>query len=856
MSDSARQGSQHAFDALGEPDAAGVPGKRPLPDRLAGDLVGSRRAAPPPSAAVDTSGRPAPSGDDPFGMHLLGGDASATTRRAAVTNASTTRAGTPVVQRRAAPTAAGGIGRLVGNLLAAIDHSARNGLDALERGDRDGARSGATQAGERIAQLLSVTAAPGGGAPAVGQADAASRALGRVSALEERLRATDGQAAELLRGALDRVEVELVPQTRWSWHARAKGAAADGGLTRAEGRAIGTSTLAIVGRRADAVLASAEPGPIVASAVAIAEELRHAQRELSLAVPEQQRAALHGDILSLGASLARFEARAFQLGVGMHRAIEQVRTAEAELRQSVGLVADRAVWESALPTLQAIIDIVNVRFEVRDGLAYDRSQAVAHQKDVPAKYRPLLDEWFQVTRGRVQHVDGTTTTTRGKDLAAHIDHAVTATMPLINALNREGNPDQVGPWLEQFYAKVDQFRARATSETVQDHVDAKADRAIAAGDSPVDRLDDEMRIKVASLRLFTVARQTTSIVQRLASAHRDGTREALEQFKRQLAGVDLPAAAKEQLLQAQSLVEVTQHIVGIANGVQAIMNLADPHERERLFVKEFGRSMIGGVTELAKTLLGLVQGGIAAYKALAAGLLLARGQAGAAATLMRESAGTLGRINVALNVLNVAHGLVMVVFGSGTDRVDGAVETTWGALGLVGRWAPRLSRFTGPLAASIAISHLTIKELGKVAVGALYGMIQLGLTMSYRDMQRSAQDVHATATRLAVALESGDELQGAELGRELGKQTEALRWNLRELGLRTYIERTKKPGGNADPGTYAPLRERFEPLWNAPLQSDADLFTTTEIFLSVVVACFDDAQQILEQAVAASVREQ
>lgn len=59
------------------------------------------------------------------------------------------------------------------------------------------------------------------------------------------------------------------------------------------------------------------------------------------------------------------------------------------------------------------------------------------------------------------------------------------------------------------------------------------------------------------------------------------------------------------------------------------------------------------------------------------------------------------------------------------------------------------------------------------------------------------------------------------------------------------------------------MRGPRDPIWQQLAQpghcpsmaSDIELLTTAELFLATVVYCFEDAQQVLEEAVAASVEE-
>ncbi|MEZ4362408.1 MAG: DUF4157 domain-containing protein [Kofleriaceae bacterium] len=746
-----------------------------------------------------------------------------------------------------------GTGHLVEHLLAAIDASARKGLAAVD--DPRGRRDAAAQVVARVEHLLSITAVPDGGASVAGAARSAARALGRAAALAAVLRARDPAAAERVAQALLCVETELAPSAKWRWKPEAAGDQAGGGLTRREGAAIGRETLAVVRSRAEAALRAQKEGPILATAAAIAEDLGHANRELALALAPGQALAYRDDMVATGQVLARFEAVAHQRGVGERPALAAMRSAETALRATLGLAGERASFESALPALDAILDIVTRRIELRDGVAYDRSQPAAHAKAVPARYLPLLEQWFQVTHGRVRQLDGSLVTTRGRELGAALDRALAATKPLLDAVRAEGDPAEVEPWLERLFTKVAEFRARATRETVSDLINDQTDKALADHASPVDQLDDEAQVLVASQQLLSISRQGVSVLQRLASSEKSVLDAAAKAFENGLANVDLPDACKTRLASAHTLADIAQHLAGLANGVVAALTLTDPEQRRRMLEKEFGVHAVTGVTQLAKQALWIVQGGVASYNLLSASLLVARGQTSAAAQLLAASGKTLGRVSLALSALNVAHGLFLAACGEGAARLDGAVEATWGALGLLSKMSKTMPRFTGPLSAALAISHLTIKSLGNAAVGSLYGMVQLGLNSAYQDMQRVAREVHGAAMRLTVALTSGAELAEPALAAELAKQVAALRWNLRELGLRAYLERTKQRGAPSDPGTYPPLRERFRPLWGAPMGTDLELLTTTELFLMTVVHCFDDAQQVLEEAVAASLKE-
>lgn len=751
--------------------------------------------------------------------------------------------------------------QLVGDLLQAIDQSARTGLGFLSgpSPDLEGANRSAAQLAARIEHLISIISVPGDvGARLATFKHDADIALGRAEQLAREL-AQAGGTYEPIKNALGHASTEVAAKAHWSWKPTGLGAPKVGhGLVRKEGIRIGTGTLAMVTHRARHVAGAKEPSVVKTAAQACQQDLANAHREFSLAAtdhPELRRSAIE-DVVNVGDALAVLESAAYRLGAGEDSAVNSMRDSETALRGVVGLPTPRPFWDSAVPTLNAIIEVINEWHVV------DRSKGVARpvwhpsqHPEVPARYRPLLDEWFLITHGAVKQPKGPKVEIRGAMLATHIDHAIADTMALINVIEKDADPSTLGI-LDDFYPKVAEFRHRATEEVVSDAVDAKAKDPLEHGASPIDQLSQEHQLKLASMRLMTVARALTSSAQRLTSAGKNEAKLAIEAFKKEFQGAEVPPGLQQRLESATSLADVANHISGLANGIQAVLNVADPDQRKRLFHTEFEKyGVTGGTTEILKTLGGLAQGGAAAYGIAGYSLLRARGFQVEASKLFAGASKTLSNLSTAVNVLNVVHGTLMLIEGETTgEKVSGAVEAAWGTLGIVGRFVPRLARFTGPLSAAVLIGWTTISWIGEKAMGALYGMIQLGLNMAYDDMKTHAQEVHGEATRLAVMLEMGGSFTDPEQIAELHKRVVTFT-HILASSIRSYVARSQVPGRDQEPGTWKAFRTRFKPLVDVKLDTEFDVLLAAEQFLEIVVSCFENAGQVLEESVQQSLEE-
>lgn len=748
---------------------------------------------------------------------------------------------------------------LVGDLLQAIDQSARSGLGALKGKSPDlaAANTAAVQLAARIDHLVAVMTLPEATAWLTTFKHDADIALGRAEQFANDLDHAGGASSQI-KLALVHAAINADIKARWSWKPHGLDAHKVGdGLMRAEGLRIGTGTLGVCAIRARRFAQARDPELVKDAASDCRVDLDNAHREIALALTDhpELRAGIVEDVLAAGEALAALEGTAYKLGIGEDSFVTAMRRSETAVRGLVNLPAQRPFWDSAVPTLSAIIDIINSYVVVENGVGHDRSQPANHP-EVPARYRPLLDEWFLITHGTVKQSNGSVVQLRGPALAARIDHAIAETMALINIIEKEADPKTMGI-LDDFFPKVTAFRHRATEETVWDAVDAKSKDAREHGGSPIDQLSEEHQLKLTSMRLITVARALTSSAQRLGSADKNIAKIALETFKKELPHAEVPAALKEKLESATSLSDVANHISGLANGINAVLNVADPDQRKKLFHTEFEKyGIAGGTTEILKNLGGLAQGGVAAYSMAGYAFLRAKGAPVDASKLFSGASKTLSNLSTAVNVLNIVHGAIMIIEGETTgEKVNGAVEAIWGTLGVIGRFVPRLARFTGPLSAAILIGWTTISWLGEKTMAALYGMIRLALTPAFIELQNQARDIHGEAVRLATMIEMGSAFHDPDQIKELNRQVEQFT-HILAASIKSYVDRSQGTGGrDSDPGSWKAFHTRFKPLVGVQLNSTFDVLLASEQFLEIAVGCFENAGQILEESVQQSLDE-
>jgi outer membrane protein OmpA-like peptidoglycan-associated protein len=505
-------------------------------------------------------------------------------------------------------------------------------------------------------------------------------------------------------------------------------------------------------------------------------------------------------------------------------------------------------WEEAWQVLDAIADIINQFVDIREGLGYDLSTPAAH-KDVPDRWQPLLQEWWLIANGTVRYPDGMTVSYRGDFLSAHIDRAVQDTTPLVRALLAEGDKN-TGPWVQRYYSDmVDKFRARAVRDAVSETIDRAAEQGV-GGTLDIGALDEITKLRIGSSQALKLTRAVLTVATRTASVNAKNAAKLDQLYAEAMGLKDMPASLRTT--RATNLLTALTYVQGGLNLVQAIVNVADPEKRLEIYrqhQERFGR--VAGYTEMLKNLGQFVSGAATVAGAGTYAVASVLGKAELAAKALSLGSSALGKINTALNVFAVIHGIAVLCNDAATpeERIEAGVEAAAGGLGLAGKFVPVLAPYAAAASASLLINFYAFKGLLEATAGAVTGLISLGLNISYAYLHETAQALSWTGMRYAAALDLAASVQQPTKAVELARQTEALRWNLVELTIKPFMQSATRPGGNRDPGTYEILRARFLPLSNARLETPEQVIEFTARLLQVITSCFTDAEQIYREQV-------
>jgi hypothetical protein len=510
-------------------------------------------------------------------------------------------------------------------------------------------------------------------------------------------------------------------------------------------------------------------------------------------------------------------------------------------------------WETALLVLQAISDVLNARVEVREGVGYPRGHP-RHHPDVPEEYQSLLMDWYRITHPTQRLESGAIVRISGEHLHTHLDLAMAKTRPLIDILVAEGD-ENTKPWLQRnFYARVNQFRSRATREEVSEALSATVKRRAAAGQS-FEALTDIEAVRAILPDALQTVRQATTLVTRhtnqFAMSQAEGYALQLRLDKMfQDAARSVPN--QSPLLQAaktMTLPMALMHVKGGLDGLNAIVSVADPERRAELLRKRsdlFGA--LGAAVEIEKIVLQFVSGAVAIAGASTYAVASLLGKSALAAQVLTRAMPALNNLNFMLNGLYVIRGALVLLDSdaSAEEKVNALLEIGVGGAGVVGRF---VSGFSFPATFSVVVNFYLFTSIVKQGMQFYEDLIRLGLNICYADMQKNARFVHDTALRAAIAtdmvLHETDPARNAEFARA----AEGLKWNLREQFLLPYIKRatTWRGAGNADTGSYEPLRRRFLPLADRPVDTDEQLFQLSVDFLEIVAKCIVDAEQIFRE---------
>lgn len=523
-------------------------------------------------------------------------------------------------------------------------------------------------------------------------------------------------------------------------------------------------------------------------------------------------------------------------------------------------------WEEAWQTIDAIGDIIEIRMEIRKGLAYDMSIPASH-KDVPARWQPLLTEWYLIAHGRVRYPDGMLLIYRGDFLAEHIDRAEAETAPLVRALVAEGD-ELTAPWLEEHYTrKIAEFRKRALTEAVSADIESTAKKGV-GGAVDIGAIDDLTQLKLGTNEALKMARAVVTVATRTTAANVDMLKKLDEHFAHGMGRQNVPRSL--ETTRAMTLQNSLAYVQGGLNLVQAIVNVSDPKKRFEMYrthQAQFGvvggdlRGMLGSLgrsdhdvavhAEMLKNLGQFVSGAAAVAGAGTYAVAAALGKADLAAKALSLGKTGLGHVNVALNVFGAIHGLAVLCDkdATGAEKLEAGVEAGSGGLGLAGKLVPALAPYTAAATTSLLVNFYAFKGVLGAAAGAYSGLMSVGLNMCFEELRWTARTLSGTGMKYAAALDLAGTTVHPARAFELVRQTDGLRTSL-VWEITTFMRSAVKRGGNKDPGTYEILRKRFLPFaGKLDLSGPEQIISTTARLLELIASCFTDAQAIYQEEI-------
>jgi len=307
---------------------------------------------------------------------------------------------------------------------------------------------------------------------------------------------------------------------------------------------------------------------------------------------------------------------------------------------------------------------------------------------------------------------------------------------------------------------------------------------------------------------------------------------------------------------------------GALDGVGAILAVANPEERKKLFTRQMGwAGEAARVTDVVKLLEQFVGGAVAITGAATYAVARVTGNTKLAAEVFAKGIPNVENLVLVLNIVGAIHGALVLLDknATGEEKAGAALELGVSGIGIAGRVAPAaLGEIAGPLSASLVITFYTIKWLGDAAAGAAVGFIKAGLNGVYEDMKQTALYVQSTALKLATAAELASFENDADRKRELLSQAEALRWNLVESFIKPYLKRATITGSRRnifgfpavdDPASWSnELITRFRPLVGRKDRTFEQALDLAADFLKIVAKCFADQEYILQRTVDEAVR--
>ena len=425
----------------------------------------------------------------------------------------------------------------------------------------------------------------------------------------------------------------------------------------------------------------------------------------------------------------------------------------------------------------------------------------------------------------------------------------------------------------RYRAGLEELTQRAAREQVDDMIAAGVTAAERPGKGFASE-DDRLRAGVDQAR--RVLTDVATISRRVLSSQSNpsqtdaANRRAQAQYDMRLRGYlqqvfkhgEFPDAPELQVAQRAATMNLADgiHLLkGGLDGVNAILTVTDPKARAALLGERsnyFGRVAQGA--DINKVLWQFVGGTIAFGGAGVYGVAKIVGNAGLAEGVLDATVRGVANVSGILNLAGLVHGAAVLLDPDATAgaRAEAAVEVASSAIGLGGfasRWLPRLawaSRWSGPVAASLAINLAQFKHLAKLQYKAQVGLNRLDWVSCYQALDGAAREVQRRQRLLAAT----SAILGTETDPrrkvELAKYAEAFRFDLVEMQLKPFMDR-RLAGTTRDQDVLScglELSRRFAPV-RATLAtaaaSDAAALAAGAGFLLTVDKAFTDWDRIV-----------
>ena len=497
--------------------------------------------------------------------------------------------------------------------------------------------------------------------------------------------------------------------------------------------------------------------------------------------------------------------------------------------------------------LDAISDIINHHVEVKDGIGRRVDVPAAHA-DVPGKYQALLWEWYTIAHGTLRYKNGVEVSYRGDMLAGHIDTAAASTEPLVRRLLAEDEDSE--SWIETMYrGPLKAFRARAVEEAVKEAVRRGAAKGLGGG-LDITAMTQIEGLRTAGSQALSATRAAISVTRRVASSNTLAARKLDALFAEQMSQqASVPSLETTRSMGVQSALT---HVHGGLNLVNAITNVADPDKRAEIYrehAERFGPA--AGAAAILQNLGQFVSGVTAVLGSSTWAVAKVLGKSEMAAKVLQLSGSALGKINVALNVFGVVHGVCVLLDDDATteEKGEAMVEVGAGGLGLAGRFVPMLSAPASAASASLLINFHAFKATFTAGSEAFAGMIALGLNEAYAYMREQGKWISQQSMSWAAALDLAGVINDPAKVKVLERTIKESRWNLVDQFIREFMVKATTSGANANPGEYEVLKRRFALLVGKDLKTNDQVADFTKQLLEAIVACHTDAKQIYQEQV-------